>query len=223
MELGTNVQSQEKPSLFGIFASPSLQFERMRGKVKVGLPMFIVVLLLSILAAVATQFIPPVEGVEGLPEVSPVAAMGMAFIFGLIGSYLVLFIVAALYKVLALLFGESISYKKILLLLVFTGMIGVLGQGVNVVLMAVLGGEQVSYTSLAPLFEAGTIAHSIAGSVEVFAIWNYILLALGLQIVGGFPKSKAIAFVITSYVISTSILVAITYVGSTLESIFTQM
>ncbi|UOY91124.1 YIP1 family protein [Ectobacillus sp. JY-23] len=223
MELETNVQPQQKPSLFGMIASPTLQFERMKDKTKVGLPMFMVMLLLAILAAVTTQFLPTAEQLEGFPEPSPTTTMIFAFVGGLVGGYIVLFVVAALYKILALLFGESISYKKLLLILVFTGIIGVLGQAVNVVLMAIIGGDQVSYTSLAPLFESGTIAHSIAGSIEVFTIWNYVLLVLGLQIVGGFSKNKAIAFVVTLFVISTSISAAVTYVGSTLESIFTQM
>ena len=47
------------------------------------------------------------------------------------------------------------------------------------------------YTSLGSLFTQGTFAYGIGNTIEVFYVWNLVLIWLGLQITAGLSKVKA--------------------------------
>ncbi|WP_129727588.1 Yip1 family protein [Ectobacillus funiculus] len=207
----TNVEL-EKPSLWGVITSPSLQFERMKQKAPIGLPMLLMAVLYGVIGALSAYFVASSPEIAGqmpadMPEEAQfftsaifVAIMGGAG--ALIGIPLLFLITALFYKICMMIMGNDTSYKKLLSLSIYTSVIGVLGGFLNALLMAIFGGLDVQYTSLAPLFEAGTMLHSIGSAFEVFSIWGLVVTAIALQKTAGLRKGQAITLVVIFFAIS---------------------
>ncbi len=65
------------------------------------------------------------------------------------------------------------------------------------------------YTSLGPLFEEGSVAYGIGNTIELFYLWNLVLIWLGLQITAGLSKVKAAIPIIVLFIIKAVFLAAI--------------
>lgn len=211
MEANVNTQkvSGEKPSLFGMITSPSLQFERMRSNAPVWGAFFLMAVLGGILGAIATYLysIDPVTIAENKKigfEMSPALALGSGFVTGLVGSMVMFFIGAAVYKILMMFMGNDTSYKNLLAITVYSSIITVLGGIVNIVLAWILGGNaKEMYTGLGPVFAStGGVVHGIAKSIEVFTIWGLVVTGLGLHITAGLSKKQATILVVIFFIIS---------------------
>ncbi|HDX9587143.1 TPA: YIP1 family protein [Bacillus pseudomycoides] len=211
MEANVNTQkvSGEKPSLFGMITSPSLQFERMRTNAPVWGAFFLMAVLSGILGAIATYLysLDPVAIAENKKlgfEMTPAVALGTGFGTGLVGSMVMFFIGAALYKVLMMFMSNDTSYKKLLAITVYSSIISVLGGVINIALAWILGGNgQEMYTGLGSLFAStGGVAYGIAKSIEVFTIWGLVVAWLGLHITAGLSKKQATILVVIFFILS---------------------
>ncbi|WP_028401528.1 Yip1 family protein [Ectobacillus panaciterrae] len=217
----TNVEMQRetaKPSLFGMLTSPGVQFERMRGKTPIAVPMIILIIIQAIMGAAVT-YLTIREQAPADVQVPLWVSTAFGVVAVVVGVIIAYFVIAALYKILAMILGSDITYSKLLAITVYTSVISVVGGIANTILMAVLGGTELKYTSLAPLFEKGTVLSSIASSFDIFAIWAYIAMALGLQIAGGFTKNKSIVFVVIVFVVTAAAAAGFTHLGSWLASL----
>ena len=96
------------------------------------------------------------------------------------------------YKIIMMFMSNDTPYMKILSIYLYANLVyyigGLLNAGLGFILMEM---ALMFYTSLAPLFEQGTVAHGIASSIEIFNIWSLILTGLGLHIVAGLSKKQA--------------------------------
>lgn len=72
-----------------------------------------------------------------------------------------------------------------------------------------VGGGSTQYTGLGAILSEGTIAFEIANTIEVFYIWNLILIWLGLQITAGLSKGKAAIPIIILLIMKVTFLTAI--------------
>ena len=72
-----------------------------------------------------------------------------------------------------------------------------------------VGGGSTQYTGLGAILSEGTIAFGIANTIEVFYIWNLILIWLGLQITAGLSKGKATIPIIILSIMKVTFLTAI--------------
>ncbi|WP_416828326.1 Yip1 family protein [Ectobacillus polymachus] len=211
----------QKPSLLKMLTSPGEQFERMKGKVKIAVPMILIILVSALLIGVIAYFqtkSPAFTQAAGMtPEMASTTSMIVmitAVVGGIISMLIVYFLGAAIYKIIAMITGSDITYTKILAITVYASVIGLVGTLVNVLLMTVLGGTDPSYTSLAPLFQKGTVMYALGGALNIFSIWQYVVIALGLQIAGDIPKNKAIGIVVTIFVLTTLLAVGTTAFSS---------
>ncbi len=93
-------------------------------------------------------------------------------------------------------------YMKLVAIVIYSSIISTLGLLVNALIAFALGGYEVTYTSLAPLFADNVTLKAIAQNFDIFRIWYYIVLILGLQIVAGLSKNKAITLVVILFLIS---------------------
>lgn len=213
----------QKPSLLKMLTSPSEQFERMKGKVKIAVPMILLIIVSALLIGVIAYFqTKSPEFTQNLapgvtPEMASTASifvMISGVIAGIVSMLVAYFGGAAIYKIIAMITGSDITYSKILAITVYASVIGLVGTLVNVLLMTVLGGTEPSYTSLAPLFQKGSVMYALGGALNIFSIWQYIVIALGLQVAGDIPKNKAIGIVVTMFVLSTLLAVGMASIGS---------
>ena len=219
MEANLNTQkvSGEKPSLLGMITSPGLQFERMKTSEKVWGMFFLVALLQGLvggLTAYVTYTSPEMAKLQKeLGEFAGNSSLTSEVIYGIVwgalGAMLVTVIIAAVYKVFMMFFGNDTSYKKLVMIVVYTNIVIVIGGLINGVIALILGDGLTSYTSLGSFFEEGSVAYGIGNMIEVFYLWNIVLIWLGLQMTAGLSKVKAAIPIIFLFIIKAVFLAAI--------------
>lgn len=211
MEANVNTQkvSGEKPSLFGMITSPSLQFERMRTNAPVWGAFFLMAVLGGLIGAIAAYLasMDPATIAQNKKlgiEMNPAMALGSGFVLLFIITIVTFFIGAAVYKILIMFMGNDTSYKKLLAITVYSSIITILGGIINIGLAWILGGNgQEMYTGLGSLFAStGGVAYGIAKSIEVFTIWGLVVTGLGLHITAGLSKKQATILVVIFFIIS---------------------
>ncbi|HGH7177170.1 TPA: Yip1 family protein [Bacillus wiedmannii] len=222
MEANLNTQKVggEKPSLLGMITSPGLQFERMKKSEKVWGMFFLVALLQGLLSAFTTYVtnISPemVKMKKELGEFAGQSSLTSEVIYGTVsgtlGAMLVTVIIAAIYKVFMMFFGNDTSYKKLVMIIVYASIVVIVGGFINGIIALILGVAPTAYTSLGPLFEEGSVAYGIGNSIELFYLWNIVLIWLGLQITAGVSKVKAAIPIIVLFIIKAAFLAAIVMV-----------
>lgn len=220
MEANMNTQkvSGEKPSLFGMITSPGLQFERMRTTEKVWGMFFIVALLQGLVGGLNSyiMYTSPemIEmqkklGGEFANQGSLVSDVISGTIWGIVGVMIATLVIAAIYKVFMMFYGNDTSYKKIVMIIVYANIVVVIGGLINGVIALILGAGPTAYTSLGPLFDQGSLAYGIGNTIELFYLWNLVLIWLGLQVTAGLSKVKAAIPIIVLFIIKAGFLAAI--------------
>lgn len=220
MEANMNTQkaSGEKPSLFGMITSPGLQFERMKTSEKVWVMFFLVAVLQGLvggLTAYVTHISPEMIemqkklGGEFAKQGSLASDVVSGTIWGIVGVMIATLVVAAIYKVFMMFYGNDTSYKKIVMIIVYADIVVVIGGLINGVIALILGAGPTAYTSLGPLFDQGSLAYGIGNTIELFYLWNLVLIWLGLQVTAGLSKVKAAIPIIVLFIIKAGFLAAI--------------
>ncbi|MDA1872025.1 Yip1 family protein [Bacillus thuringiensis] len=219
MEANINTQDvgAKKPSLFGIITSPGLQFERMKTSKKVWGVFFLVALLQGLLGGLSAyvMYTSP-EMVKMKKELGELAGqssltsevisgIGSSFAGAMVGT---LFI-TAIYKIFMMFFGNDTPYKTLLNIVVYTNIVLIIGGLINTVLSLTFGSGTVQYTSLGLLFKEGTFAYGIGNTIEIFYVWNLVLIWLGLHITAGLSKMKASIPIIILFIIKAVFLAAV--------------
>ncbi|MEH7217929.1 Yip1 family protein, partial [Bacillus toyonensis] len=189
MEANLNTQKVggEKPSLFGMITSPGLQFERMKASEKVWGMFFLVALLQGLVGGLTTYVVnTSPEMIKMQKELGELAGKGSItseVIYGIgsgfVGAMIGALFVAAIYKVFMMFFGNDTSYKKLLTIVVYTNIILIIGGLINGIIALILDGGATQYTSLGPLFDQGSLAYGIGNTIELFYLWNLVLIWLG--------------------------------------------
>lgn len=220
MEANVNTQKAggEKPSLFGMITSPGLQFERMKTNEKVWGMFFIVAILQGLVGGLNSYitYTSPemIEmqkklGGEFANKDSLVSDVISGTIWGIVGVMIATLVVAAIYKVFMMFYGNDTSYKKIVMIIVYADIIVIIGGLINGVIALILGAGPTAYTSLGPLFDQGSLAYGIGNTIELFYLWNLVLIWLGLQVTAGLSKVKAAIPIIVLFIIKAGFLAAI--------------
>ncbi|PDY95868.1 hypothetical protein CON09_00400 [Bacillus anthracis] len=220
MEANVNTQKAggEKPSLFGMITSPGLQFERMKTTEKVWGMFFIVALLQGLVGGLNSYitYTSPemIEmqkklGGEFAKQGSLASDLISSTIWGIVGVMIATLVVAAIYKVFMMFYGNDTSYKKIVMIIVYADIVVVIGGLINGIIALILGAGPTAYTSLGPLFNQGSLAYGIGNTIELFYLWNLVLIWLGLQVTAGLSKVKAAIPIIVLFIIKAGFLAAI--------------
>ncbi len=220
MEANVNTQKAggEKPSLFGMITSPGLQFERMKTTEKVWGMFFIVAILQGLVGGLNSYitYTSPemIEmqkklGGEFANKDSLVSDVISGTIWGIVGVMIATLVVVAIYKVFMMFYGNDTSYKKIVMIIVYADIIVIIGGLINGVIALILGAGPTAYTSLGPLFDQGSLAYGIGNTIELFYLWNLVLIWLGLQVTAGLSKVKAAIPIIVLFIIKAGFLAAI--------------
>ncbi|PFE13222.1 Yip1 family protein [Bacillus cereus] len=215
--LNTQKVGGEKPSLFGMIISPGLQFERMKTSEKVWGMFFLVALLQGLVGGLTTYVVNTspemIKMQKELGKLAGKSSITSEVIYGIgsgfVGAMLGALFVAAIYKVFMMFFGNDTSYKKLLKIVVYANIVLIIGGLINGIIALILDGGATQYTSLGPLFEQGSLAYGIGNTIELFYLWNLVLIWLGLQITAGLGKVKAAIPIIVLFIIKAAFLAAI--------------
>ncbi|PEO34752.1 MULTISPECIES: Yip1 family protein [Bacillus cereus group] len=219
MEANMNTQDvgAKKPSLFGMITSPGVQFERMKTNKKVWGMFFFVALLQGLLGGLSVYVIQTspemLKMKEELGELAGqssltsevISGIGSSFASAMVGT---LFI-AAVYKIFMMFFGNDTPYKTLLNIVVYTNIVLIIGGLINTIFSLIFGSGMTQYTSLGLLFTEGTFAYGIGNAIEIFYVWNLVLIWFGLHITAGLSKVKASIPIIILFIIKAFFLAAI--------------
>ncbi|MGB8001712.1 MAG: YIP1 family protein [Anaerobacillus sp.] len=194
-------EQTSKPSLLGMIWSPGEQFEKVRHHPKVWIPLLVVTVLsllsgwlMTIGPGFEEQLTGPgidqenIDGVKLFAKITTVVGAGLSPAFGvLISSFIFWLITKAT--------SSEVTFKKLFSMNTYITFISILGLLLNGVLLAILGGSIVSYTSIGSLIDADGGFGAFLNSIEIFSIWTMILTGIGLQITARW--SKVLAWTIT--------------------------
>ncbi|HHT7239848.1 MULTISPECIES: Yip1 family protein [Bacillus] len=219
MEANINTQDvgAKKPSLFGMITSPGVQFERMKTNKKLWGMFLLVALLQGLLGGLnAYVMYTSPEMLKMKKELGEMAGqssltsevisgIGTSFASAMVGT---LFI-AAIYKMFMMFFGNDTPYKTLLNIVAYTNIVLIIGGLINSILSIIFGSGMSQYTSLGLLFTKGTFAYGIGNTIELFYVWNLLLIWLGLHITAGLSKVKASIPIIILFIIKAVFFAAI--------------
>ncbi|MEC3612381.1 Yip1 family protein [Bacillus velezensis] len=220
-----NTAVTEKPSIFGVITSPVVQFKRLKEKPVIGIPLLIVIILIaagSILRGLGMNYeeVLNSSSLDGLTDdqiemTKTFAKFGTMF-GGIFGGIIALFIVPLIYWLCVKISGGVTTYKKMLSLSLFTAFITNIGLVINGLVTYFTGaGSLYAVTSLASVIPAGGGVAVFLSAFDIFSIWSYILLALGLRYTGGISKKAAW----TSAIVLFVIMLLVSAVGGLLSSV----
>ncbi|MGG1792466.1 Yip1 family protein [Bacillus mycoides] len=219
MEVNINTQDVgvKKPSLFGMITSPGLQFERMKTSKKVWRMFFLVALLQGLLGGLSAYVIHTspemLKMKKELGELAGQSSLTSEVIYGIgssfAGAMIGTLFIAAIYKIFMMFFGNDTPYKTLLNIVVYTNIVLIIGGLINTILSLIFGNGTTQYTSLSLLFTEGTFAYGIGNTIEVFYVWNLVLIWLGLHITSGLSKVKASIPIIFLFIIKAVLLAVI--------------
>ena len=187
-------------SLIDIFIDPVKVFKRVAG----GLSWWKPFIVIAIAIAVISWFQIPVNqqvmsfNERGVSAEQLEQQMEMAQKFGFVGVIvapiivlLVYVILAALCNVAANLVSGRSSFKKMLSLLSFTGLIGLIEQGLKLLIIHMKGIENLASRddlyavsfSLTRFIESDGILRAVLESLSIFGIWWLIIFTIGVSVV----------------------------------------
>ncbi|MFJ7638066.1 Yip1 family protein [Peribacillus sp. NPDC097206] len=217
--LGDLNQEQIKgPSLFGMITSPVEQFERIKSKPKIWVPM----LLITLLFLIGTYFlslsldINELIGEEvpsGQVEIVKMVTLVTMVITGVLSPVISVLISSAVLLAVAKIANSEVSFKQIFSMKTFIYLITAIGLFLNGLIRLLIGGNpEVYVTSLAGLLNSDS---KILGVFEVFTIWATVLMAIGLNKVANLSKGVAVTIAIIFFLFQ----IGMAFIGSLFSGI----
>lgn len=192
----------EKPSLLGMITSPSVQFERIRERPLIWGAMSIIIILF-IIGAWLTSLSVDIEIDEALQGFFEVIFTIFIIIGGIIGPLFGTLITSVIHLLIAKMVQSSVSFRQLFSMNTYIMIISVLSMIVNGIILTVIHVDSEKLpTSLGSIIDAEGSLGAVLGSIEIFAIWGLILVAIGLHKVAGFSKGLAWTVSIAFFVIS---------------------
>lgn len=201
----------QKPSLFGMIFSPGEQFERMRERPIIWWPLILVTILMTavaVLTALGTDYsaVPGMEMSAEDQEMMKIFGAVGAGVAGFFGTPISFLIFGLILWGIAKIAKSNVTFKQMFSLMIFISFITMIGQLLNqLIILAIAGDPTILLTSLNSFVGATGILGAVLGTIEVFSIWYYILLALGLIKVAMLSKPVALTITIIFFAIGIGI------------------
>ena len=182
MEANVETTSQvKKPSLLGIMTSPVRQFERMRERPAIWLPMFIVLALSAFSVYLVYRELSQSLGLNINPGMAATSKVFQTLIFFVL-SALVLWLISKIGN------GET-SFICMVSLSVFATFVTAIRDVITSLVFYFSNSPVVfPFASLAGYIPAEELLLSVLGMFDLFTIWSYALVAVGLQKAAGASK-----------------------------------
>ncbi|MDD3643424.1 MAG: YIP1 family protein [Candidatus Krumholzibacteria bacterium] len=212
-------------SLVEIFVDPQKVFHRIAAGLAWWKPWIVIAVLTVVIAWIGQPVNLQVAGLNprDLPPEQLEAQLDAMRRFGFVGlilaplaMLLIFVIIAAIVNITVNLASGRSGFKKVLCLMQFAGLIGVVEQGLRLGILHMKGIEtiessgdaRVSFGMAAlPWFsEAGNFARAVMDSLSVFQIWYLIVFTLGIAAIFRISRGKAVAATVVVWVISIALL-----------------
>ncbi|PGU11355.1 YIP1 family protein [Bacillus cereus] len=197
-----------KPSILGMFTSPTLQFKRMKNQRNIFLPLALLIVFIIVSSALmswntsnnpALSMFHNKTGFTVPKYITFFTTFGISAISGIVA----LFFAPIFYKNIMIFFGVDINYKETFPIIIYASFVLRLGMILNGLIALSLSGYEISYTSLGAIATDNMVLHTIAQRIDIFNIWYYILLGIGLKTITNLNKDKLIPFIIVLFIFTS--------------------
>ncbi|MBM7603529.1 hypothetical protein JOC75_001499 [Metabacillus crassostreae] len=200
----------KKPTLYGMIFSPREQFERIKAGPVIWLPLILLSIVSMCVAIFVTLNIDIEYGaVYGLEltddEISVMKAINLvlATLGGLLGAPISYAIFALILLGISRMIKAEVGYKQLFSLIIYVSFISMIGQVINQFFIMMIDGNPAVYlTSLNGFIRANGVLGGMLGVIEVFSIWYYILLGIGLVKVANISKPVAYTIMVIFFIIT---------------------
>ncbi len=203
------VEGEFWASLIDIFIDPVKVFRR----IGAGLPWWQPFIVIAIASSAIAYFQQPINkqlfllNERGLSEEQLQVQGEMMDRFGLVGLIATPIVVLIIYVILAALCNVAVNlasgksnFKKILCLLSFTAFVGIIEQGLRMLIIHKRGIENITSRddlyaisfSLTRLFPADGLLRAVLESFSIFQIWFLILFTIGVSVVYEISRKAAL-------------------------------
>ncbi|HDR7586397.1 YIP1 family protein [Bacillus mycoides] len=199
-----------KPSVFGIFTSPTLQFKRMRNQRNIFLPLTLLILLIIISSALiswnslhnpALSMFHDKTGFTVPKYITFFTSFGISTVSVIVA----IFFAPIFYKNIMIFFGVDINYKETFPIIIYASFVLKLGMLLNGLIAFSLGGYELSYTGLGAIATDNMVLHAIAQRIDIFNIWYYVLLGIGLKTITNLNENKLVTLIIVLFVFTSAL------------------
>lgn len=217
----------------GVFVSPGETFAHLDRKPDWLTPMILIVAV----SVVSTIFVLPVamsermgqqeemmldqgmtrEQVDQAMQVGEFFGKTMGFVFAFIGPGIGILLVALLLWFVGnvILSGQA-PYMKVFSVCTYTSLIGLLETIIKTPLMVMKGSVEVQLNCsvFLPEDQAQTLLHHVLVSLDIFAIWRFAVLAIGLAAIYRFSLKKTGWTMVVLFLIRMGFIVALAQVAA---------
>ncbi|PGZ50297.1 hypothetical protein A6E27_04560 [Bacillus cereus] len=197
-----------KPSILGMFTSPTLQFKRMKNQRNIFLPLALLIVFIIVSSALmswntlnnpALSMFHDKTGFTVPEYITFFTTFGISTVSGVVA----LFFAPIFYKNIMIFFGVDINYKETFPIIIYASFVLRLGMILNGLIALSLSGYEISYTSLGAIVTDNMVLHTIAQRIDIFNIWYYILLGIGLKTITNLNKDKLIPLIIVLFIFTS--------------------
>lgn len=137
------------------------------------------------------------------------------------GVLLITLLTAGLSYIAVTIASRAATFKQYLALAFYTGIVGMVGQLISSIVVRARGLDRImgiedaqmglSLRALAP--EGSVVIRGLMGSIEFFAIWSLVLLAMGLARIFGMSRAQSITVAVVVWILYAGMAVVGEVVG----------
>ncbi len=197
-----NQEQRPKPSLLGMLGNPGEQFEKIRNRPTIW-GALIIVTLITMVGLLLTFMNMDMEDVMGEGVGAEQAAVIKTIttitgvVTGLFTPIISVLISSVVILIIAKIAHSDVTFKQLFSLNTHTYLIPALGVLINGIIHMFIGGNvEIAVTSLAGLINSES---TVLGAIELFSIWQLILIGMGLHKVARLSKGVSWTIVIVFF------------------------
>lgn len=200
------------PNAFGMVTTPTEQFKRMVDRPNV-LKALLLVSFITIISGLVIFFsigltVDPILSTLTKRELFDVLS------FNIVNNILIVLVTIIVYSLIHLLAAKvvksPVSLVQLLAMNAHIAIIPALGLFINAVLYYIFKGSTTldSFTSLSNFVKTDGILKAALGPFELFMIWQFVLMAIGLQKLAKFPAKATWVIIILFFFLLVSLEIA---------------
>ncbi|HXV13045.1 MAG TPA: Yip1 family protein [Candidatus Krumholzibacteria bacterium] len=136
------------------------------------------------------------------------------------GALIITFVMAGLSYIAVTMASRAANFKQYLTLSFYTGIVGMMGQLVSALVIRARGLENITgpedgqmALSLRAIAPDNAALRGLYGSIEFFAIWSLVLVAMGLMRIFGMSRGASIAVAVVLWVLYAGMMVIAEVLG----------
>ena len=220
VETQGSIEESSKPSLLKIVLDPTKEFQKIRNKPSIFIPLLIISLCSALIGGATTFFMDtetllkdaPTESagiLEGNAGLVKGFLVGGASLSSLITPFFTILLLSVFLLLLVKIKKSDVTFKQLFSMNTYIYTISIIGTFINSSIILLIHGDLSKFpTSLGAMVDSEGVLSGILSKVEIFQIWQLILIAIGLQYIAKISKAYSYTIVTIIFILSIAITVS---------------